>query len=442
MRQISAKRRLGLALLAAALLMIVGPDPSAVRATHAPLPPPEGEDVVFWGQFPDLVGTDIEFQIRDGRIYAFLPSMGFGFRIFEITDPAHPVLVGAFASPNYQNDIQVLGNLAVLSSDLPPFPGDPHHPVCETCGVFEGIEVVDTSDLTLPQAVSALWIDGGAHNATLIGSVAYISTPSRRAMDIVDLSDPADPHVILRVTETDRCAGSPYPCTVVKGAESEFRPHDITALTMPDKGHRLYVAAVESTFILDVNDPRKVRMVSKIPNGEPVSDYSNIQISHQSDPSPDGRLLVVSDERGGGLEVGCPGGGLHVYDITSEANPKKLGVYFAPDTPLHGNCTVHNFRFLPDRNVLVTAWYTAGSWVVDMTGPPGEGELDNGAVNSGQTTTWGRTLGFAVMTGADTWATKSPGLTPDGRLFMLTNDMTRGMDVLEYVGELPPANKK
>lgn len=76
-----------------------------------------------------------------------------------------------------------------------------------------------------------------------------------------------------------------------------------------------------------------------------------------------------------------------------------------------------------------------------MTGPPGDGELDNGDVNPGQRTTWGRTLGFAIMPGADTWASKSPGVRRDGRLFIYTDDMTRGMDVFEYSGPLPPPSR-
>jgi hypothetical protein len=220
--------------------------------------------------------------------------------------------------------------------------------------------------------------------------------------------------------------------------ETNWRPHDITARTLPGHRDRLYVAAIEATFILEVDNDRNVRVIAKIPDGYRAS-YANIQIAHQADPSPDGKFLVVSDERGGGIsEFPCPGGGLHVYDITNEEHPRKVGVYFAPDTLPHGNCTVHVFRFLPDRDVLVTSWYTAGSWVVDISGPPGPGELTNG-LKPDQETTWGRTLGLAVLPGADTWATKSLGLTPDGRLFMYTDDMVRGMDVLEYTGPLPPA---
>jgi hypothetical protein len=46
------------------------------------------------------------------------------------------------------------------------------------------------------------------------------------------------------------------------------------------------------------------------------------------------------------------------------------------------------------------------------------------------------------MPGADTWATKSPGLTADGRLFMYTGDMVRGMDVLEFTGRLPAGHRQ
>jgi hypothetical protein len=407
-------------------------------ASHLPLPPPLGKNMQWWGQTPDLVGTDFEFHERSGRTYAFVASMGTGFRIFDITDRTHPSLVGVYSSPGYQNDIQVHGNLVVLSSDLPPYPGDPHHPECATCGVFEGIELVDVTNLSRPTKLSDLYIHGGAHNSTLVGSHVYVSNISARSMDVVDVSNPRQPTLINRVAEPAGCLTSPYPCQVIAPGEADWQPHDITPRTLPDGSPRLYVAAVESTVILDNSNPRAVRVVAKIPNGTPLSSYTNLEISHQSDPSPDGRLLVVSDERGGGVtEIGCPGGGLHIYDITAEASPRKVGVYFAPDTQMHGNCTAHVFRFLPDRNVLAIGWYSAGTWLVDVSEPAGPGELDNTTAKPGQKTTWGATLGYAVMPGADTWATKSPGVEPSGRLFLFTDDMVRGMDIFEFTGRLP-----
>lgn len=417
-------------------LLLVAP----AGADHSPLPPPpEVKDFHHWSYFPGAAGTDIEFLERDNRTYAFAASIGEGFKIFDITDRAHPSLVATYASPGYQNDIQVEGNIAILSSDEPRGL-DPEIP-CPLCSLFEGIEIVDVSNLAAPTKLSDLPTQGGAHNATLVGSLSlvYISNPTRRSIDIVDISDPRTPRVVKRVTEAAGCETSPYPCQTIAPDEADWDPHDVTFATVPGKGYRLYVAGIEATFILDANNPTTPRVVAKIPNGDYTESYSNIEISHQSDISPDYRLLVVSDERGGGLDVGCPGGGLHVYDVSNESSPVKLGVYFAPDTHNHGNCTVHNFRFLPDRNVLVTAWYSAGSWVIDLSGPAGPGELDNDAAIPGQKTTWGQTLGYAIVPGADTWATKSPGFTSDGRLFMYATDLVRGgLDVFEYIGALPP----
>lgn len=404
---------------------------AAPELAHQGVPPAQGSGMTWWAQVPGVVGTDVEFLERSGRRYAVVGAMGEGFKIFDVTDGEHPVPAGVYLSSGYQNDIQISGNLAILATDLPP---DPRFPTCTTCGEFEGIELVDVTNLGAPVKLADLATDGGAHNSTLIGSTVYLSNPSRDAIDVVDVSDPRLPRVIQRLSTASRCAASPYPCRDL--GQAGWDPHDVTARTRPDKGHRLYVGAIDASFILDVNDPRKARVVSRIPNGDPAS-YANIQISHQADPSPDGRLLVISDERGGGVEeVTCPGGALHVYDITSEAHPRKLGAYFVNYTGA-GNCTAHNFRFLPESNVLTVGWYSAGTWVVDLSGPAGEGELDNSATNPGQKTTWGRTLGFAIMPGADTWAAKTLGPDPDGRLFIVTGDITRGMDVLELTARLP-----
>lgn len=419
-----------------ALLLLLFAAPTI--AGHVGITPPDSANVTWWHQAPDVVGTDMEFLERDGRRYSLVASMGTGFRIFDITDQAHPTLVGVHLSPGYQNDIQVQGNLAILSTDLPPYPGDPHHPLCESCGVFEGIEVVDITNLTLPVKLSDLYIKGGAHNATIIGTTVYVSNVGADAMDVIDVSNPRLPRFVVRVAEEATCAASPYPCQVLAPGETDWDPHDITAQSLPNKGHRLYVAAVAATFILNVSDPRRIRVVAEIPNGDWTASYQHIEISHQADPSPDGRYLVITDERGGGVtELGCPGGGMHVYDISNESKPRKLGVYFINDTR-PGNCTAHVFRYLPDRNVAVIGWYSGGTWVVDLASPPSADEIDNSAVNPGQTTTWGRTLGFVVMPGADTWAAKSPGVSADGRLFMYTDDMVRGMDVFEFIGPLPP----
>lgn len=407
-------------------------------------------------------GTDHEFFVRDGRTYVAAAAIGRGFHIFDITGPlaADPKLISRYPSPGYQNDIQVQGNLAVLGTDEGGNrldPNDPCGPVpSPVCNItFEGIELVDITNLAAPVPFSKIAISGGAHNSTLVGNYIYVSNPSRRALDIVDATDPRKPKVVKRIAEPSRCANAqPYPCEAIQNPasgelETDWYLHDITYDRNAAGQPRLYVAALESTWIMDATDPVNLKPIVKIPNRDPLSDapekdpladYRNIQLSHQSDLSPDKRLLLVTDERGGGIEeTVCPGGGVHVFDVSDETNPRKVGVYFVPDQR-DGNCTSHVFRFLPDRNVMVIGWYSAGTWVVDMGSatPPDAMELK---APKGRTTTWGRTLGHIVMQGADTWASKSPGLTADGKFYVYATDLGRGgMDVFEFtaVDQLPP----
>lgn len=410
--------------------------PAEPRVTSPALPPVQGRNMVWRRRFPDVVGTDLEFQRRGDRVYAFVASMGTGFRVFDVTNPEDPVPVGVYPSPGYQNDVQVQGNLAVLATDLPNDPGGPRRPTCPDCGVFEGIELVDVSNPALPTKLADLWIDGGAHNATLVGNRVYVSNPSRRALDIVDVSNPRQPRVVLRITEEGRCQASPYPCRVLQAGEQDFMPHDITAVRWPDKGLRRYVAAVEATFILAVEgrrgagggeDPQRRRVPLRWHRDRPPG---------RSQP---GRAAAGDLRRAGRRRHPR---GLPRRRTVRVRHPRRDPAPQAGDLlrPLHGRRQLHGAQLpLPprpagDRRSLVFG----GSRVIDLSGPAPARELDLSRTRPGLKTTWGRTLGYVVMPGADTWAAKTPGVTPDGRLFVFADDMVRGMDVFEYVGALPP----
>ena len=84
-------------------------------------------------------------------------------------------------------------------------------------------------------------------------------------------------------------------------------------------------------------------------------------------------------------------------------------------------CTVHVFRAGGNGSVspgeivagyggvstqpvtqLTTAWYGAGVWRLDFSGPPSNTD----GISEDPRTTWGNTLGWNVMPGADTWSGK------------------------------------
>lgn len=457
------------------------------------------------GNVCEFVGTDVEFQSRktaDGTLhdYAFAGTMGAGFRIFDITHPTRPYGVGGYADPGWENDIQVRGNVAVATFD--GVNGEDStastclksHPEAEGQGVdiyklsFDPV----ANHFAVALATCVPNPPGGSHNSTLAPNGKYLAISnccSDFAIDIVDLTALDSGRATLRYRLIDEghasdatCpAGATFTCIVMKRpngstARGLWRPHDVF---FTKDSNRMYVAAINSTWIVDV--PKvlsgQVKPVAVIPNEtEPggLDNVHNVSISHQADTTADGKILIVSDERGGGLtESGCntdPAGvigGLHFFALAeikgvpaskgaSPATPKKLGDYFTPNPQMtydplqplldtaprvERGCTIHVFRIGGNGSVspgpiqagfdgvatlgpreLTSAHYGAGTWHLDISGPA----RDDDGVAEDPRTTWGNTLGWIVMPGADTWAAKQY----KGHVY--ATDMIRGFDVFEF----------
>lgn len=141
----------------------------------------------------------------------------------------------------------------------------------------------------------------------------------------------------------------------------------------------------------------------------------------------DGRdYLVVTDELFGARGNGyCPGGGLHIYDITNELAPIKTSVFVPPivnsfmQSGSYHQCTSHVLRIYEDQGIMTIAWYLAGTWVVDVSDPANFRAIGYGNA----TATDGRR--------ANTWAAK----LHNGYIY--TNDLNRGVDIFRYLGPGP-----
>ena len=170
---------------------------------------------------------------------------------------------------------------------------------------------------------------------------------------------------------------------------------------------------------------------------------------------------MVTDEAGGGLtetrcNQGASGkiGAAHFWNL-DVAPAHKLGSWLYPNPILapdplaaalagigrtERGCTIHVFRNggnggagpgpvaagfdgvsrLPGRQ-FVTAHYGAGTWWVDFSAASSS---TDGVVEDSRST-WGNTLGWNVMPGADTWSAK------EYKGYVYTGDMARGFDVFK-----------
>jgi hypothetical protein len=331
---------------------------------------------------------------------------------------------------------------------------------------------------------------GGAHNSTLHPGgdwLAISNCCSDWAVDVVDLRgvlSGGEPVLRWRLVDESKQAGrcDAVQCVVVRqpdgsSAAGLWRPHDVQ---FSRDGRTMYVAAINSTFVVDVSRVLAggVRTISILPNrvNDSSGDPNNVSISHQADVTPDGKILVVTDESGGGTSntdcntsAGGLMGAMHFWALkplrgvpesegATPATPKKLGIYVNPNPtrlpdPLAGaitalprgerGCTVHVFRIggngtsspgetaagyggvstLPQRQ-LVTAWYGGGVWRVDFSGRPSSTD----GIAEDSRTTWGNTLGWNVMPGADAWSAK------EYKGHVYAGDMLRGFDVYRLAG--------
>ena len=407
-------------------------------------------------------GSDIEFFRARGKDYALAGTLRNGLQVNDISDPTSPVKAAVYDCPITQGDIQVFRQknrvLATYTADSRIGAGA----VGAQCvreandlgfaldGTELGTFLVDLTKPTAPRTVGFAEVAQGSHNMTVHPSGEYLynsnsdlATNTTPDIAIFDIRDPSAPRLVQR-----------YPLPFVPTSLGS-NPHDIF---FSRSGDRAYVAALSQTLVLDTTDPADPQRLPGppaapgAPSGGQIIDPA-INVVHQSDTvtltRQDGSartLLVVTDERAGAAgSAECPGGGLHVYDVTGELErtPRKLGTWFIGAVgPVEAGdvCTSHVLRMYDEQALLTIAWYSQGVRVLDIAGladyePPAGGDA---AVAYGDGI--GMTeIGSYVFPDADTWSFKTNRIADDGSFYGYGNDLNRGMDVYRFTpGEARP----
>ena len=176
-----------------------------------------------------------------------------------------------------------------------------------------------------------------------------------------------------------------------------------------------------------------------------------VSVAHESDPSPDGRYMFVTDERGGGIvppgatcvpSIDNPygNGGFHVFDITKRDADGRVtyaqntdgdkAVYVSPSQLASPTfCTIHVIEHIPDEQRIVAAWYSQGVKIIDYE-IDAEGRFSFSEVASYTLLPNDIWVGepFKIQDNADGTRT----------YYFVSNDIARGMDVFSWTG---PTNK-
>ena len=369
-----------------------------------------GSDLEFVSKTISVCAPDgtCQNEVHDYAIAGVLSQAG---RVIDITNPRAPVEVATLPCAMNQNDIQIWGNYVLQAADSTS--GSCKRP--DGTKTTATIGISDISDPRAPKLVGTLKEARGAHNNTVHPTqpIIYISDSDLANTDgggaqihIWDFTDPTKPVKVQ--------SWSYLP---------QHSPHDVT---FNATGTRAYAASISHTEIINTENPKAPSLVSVIPN-------EGISISHQSDPTPDGKLLLVSDELGGGsATTASPGGPVHIYDISEERRPVKIGAIGNDELGVNGVSTAHVFRINPDGTTMAIAWYNDGIHVVDFSGAYG--------VNAGGLGANSKAGPYLIasmkMPNADTWSAKMWQEKHPG--FIFANDMGRGFDVFYTPALAPP----
>ncbi len=411
-----------------------------------------GMEHLAWFQKRDgaLQGTVSDLAFKGDNLYMGNYN---GLQTFDISDPTNPVLKSEVNCPGSQNDPSVYGNLLFQSVEATGSKIDCTTGGVTAENRFRGVRIYDISNPEVPVLVGGVQTCRGSHTHSVVEDLddpnnvyIYVSgTAGQRAAGEV-VSTPegnvsgrcgqtqasganpsqwmtevikvplANPTAAQVVTEARlfldpatgavnglqnaappgghpcNSAGPPWACSP---AGTGYSPtpatntcHDITAY--PDLG--LAGGACQGNGILiDISDPANPFRI------DAVSD-TNFSYWHSATLNNDGTSVLFTDEWGGGSGARCNAnhkpewGANALFDIVDTPTGKKMefASYYKLPVPQTSqeNCVAHNGSLIPipGRDIFVQAWYQGGISISDWTDTSNPVEIayfDRGPIGTG-----------------------------------------------------------
>ena len=370
-------------------------------------------------QFDTVRGlTFVNSDLAFGTHYVYQANFA-GFQIWDIADPAKPVLTSVVRCITSQGDPTIYGTLLFISAE-----GAGNRNDCGDGGVQDpkdhmaGVRIFDVSNPKAPKLVKNVQTCKGSHTHTLVPSptdkkVLYLYVSGQQAarpetelagckngndpadptnslfqLDIikVNIDHPEDAKVIpgARIfTGLDGAGECKQFCEPVnprraaagrggRGADPSMPTgprncHDVTAY--PDQ-HLLAASCSTHSILVDISNPEKPIRISAL------ADSNNFQGRHTAAFSNDGKKLIQTDEWGGGTGPMCQAssmielGGNTVITLDAKKQQKQRAYFKLPSQQTaEENCVSHNGGLIPvpGRDLYVQGWYQGGVSIMDFT---------------------------------------------------------------------------
>jgi hypothetical protein len=327
-------------------------------------------DIAFWG--------DMAIQGSYG-----------GINFYDISKPHKTSIITEFICPGGQGDPSVSpdGTLVFMSVDSAQVSGEcgsgASSPVVPTS--WEGVRIIDISDLGNIEQIATVQTDCGSHTHTLVPGdedtlYLYVSSYGPNPA-FPNCQPPHDKISIIEVPLDDPASASVANEVVLfpdGGAAGTAGCHDITVFPGKDLAGG---ACMGEGVLLDISDPVNPYVITTVTD-------ANFAFWHSATFTNDANSVIFTDELGGGVGATCieelyPERGANAYfDIVGEGDDRELVFRSYFKIPrLQGadeNCVAHNGSIIPTNNgrtYIVQSWYQGGVSIVDYTDPDNPTEV-------------------------------------------------------------------
>ena len=407
------------------------------------------------GRYPMLSfdNTDMAF---DGN--TLVVGNYHGFNIYSIEDGRNPVLISSVVCPGGQGDVSIVENLLIMSVEQSRGRLDcGREGITEDVSDerFRGIRIFDISDLAFPVQVGAVQTCRGSHTHSVVsgpssdGKILVYNSGTSRIRDQEELetcfdSTPGDTRTSLfRIDVIEIPLDDPSKARIIDSptvfADSEtgslaglWRGGDhgdeTQRTSRTDQCHDITIfpsleiaagACSGNGILFDISNPREPKRIHDVQD-------QGFAYWHSATFNNSGTKVLFTDEWGGGGRARCRAwdpitwGADAIYDIENQKlKPKSYYKMPAPQLETE-NCVAHNGSIIPvpGRDIFVQAWYQGGISIMDFTDSANPYEIaffDRGPM-----------LEDSLLSGGF-WSTYFY------KGFVYGTEMVRGLDVLELL---------
>ena len=373
-------------------------------------------------QFDTVRGlTFVNSDMAFGTHFAYQANFA-GFTIWDITDPAKPVVASVMQCITSQGDPSIVGHLLFISAE-----GAGNRNDCGGGGVQDpkdhmaGVRIFDVSNPKAPKLVKNVQTCKGSHTHTVVPSptdpnIIYIyvsgqqaARPETELAGCKNGTDPADPTnsmyqldiIKVQLDHPERAmvipgariftgldaggeckqfcaparerrapasatnaAAAAAPAPIATGPRN---CHDVTAYPSLNL---LAAACSTHSILVDISNPEKPVRI------DALVDTNNFQGRHTAAFSNDGKKLIQTDEWGGGTGPMCQAssmielGGNTIISLDAKKKQEQRAYFKLPAAQsAEENCVSHNGGIIPvpGRDLYVQGWYQGGVDVMDFT---------------------------------------------------------------------------